>query len=391
MNDFWDRFRQYLRDSAERKLVIGGMTVSRLTIFGIAAGILLAAIFALVYLMYGKRDAALTYAKTDVDTGFSYQYKNGLLSYRAGDYLYTYDGTKNAFTFYQVNRAVEGFDASPSLTVVYAGSSFKIQGNKNTLSLSNGTILDVRAGTSHAAILFKSPSGDNFIMILDRRMNAVNTLSFKGSEIVAFGLLDAGTTELLWVSTTDVEQFTEESIVRIYDCGTGSMIHYSTAFYNQSIYQAYLSSSCLFLIGTQAIVRYDRDSSGGFSAERDRIRVYGSTITDFAPAGESAYFVALPDALEGTNNNLVRLITVSQGDDLWSTVMQKYLPAPVVGAFVHNGSICVFTTENFLQYSFAGKKLLDVEQDHVPTAVFECGDDAFLIVSDDACYRAVVE
>ena len=389
MKDFFDRIRQYLHESAERKLIIGGMTVSRLTIFGIAAGILLAAIFALIYIMYGKRDTALTYEKTDVDIGYTYRQKDNLLSYRAGEYLFTYDGEKNIFTFYPVN-GIQGYDASPSMTIVYAGAAFKIQGNKETLALSDGTILDVRAGINHAALLFMSPSGDNRILLLDRRMNAVNTLNYNDSEVVAFGLLDGGSKEYLWVSTTDVRQFSEESIVRIYDCDTGAMIHYSSAFYNQSIYKAYLSGSCLFLVGTQSIVRYDRDGDG-FSAERDRIRVYGSTVTDFAPAGESAYFIALPDTAEGAGNNLVRLITVSQTDDLWSTVMQKYLPAPVVGAFVHKGSLCVFTQDHFLQYSFAGKKLLDLEQDNVPTAVYECGDAAFLVFTGSACYRATLE
>ena len=71
--------------------------------------------------------------------------------------------------------------------------------------------------------------------------------------------------------------------------------------------------------------------------------------------------------------------------------MQKYLPAPVVGAFVHNQSLCIFTEENFLQYSFAGKKLKDLEQQHVPSAVYEFGDTAFLAVCDDACWRVTVE
>ena len=108
MKDFFDRFRQYLRESAERKLMIGRMTVSRLTIFGIAAGILLGAIFALIYLLYGKRDTALTYERTEVDAGFQYHCQNGLLSYRAGDYLFTYDGEKDALTYYRLNSAVQG-------------------------------------------------------------------------------------------------------------------------------------------------------------------------------------------------------------------------------------------------------------------------------------------
>ena len=391
MRAMLQRIREYLRESADRKLMIGRLTVSRLTIFGIAAGILLAAVFALIYLVYGKRDTVLTYTRTDIDMGFSYRMKRNLLSYRSSDYLFTYDGERNAITFYELH-GIDGYDSSPSMTVVYAGATLQLQGSDEQVTLSNGTILDVRAGTNFAAILFQGPYGDHRVMIIDRQLQVINTLSYNDSKVVAFDFVTTGSTELLWVSTMDVKQFSEESIVRIYDCrNNGAMIHYSSAFYNQSIYDVYLDDRCLFLVGTQAIIRYDRDDSGGFSAERDRVRVYGSTVVDFQPGAESAYFIALPDAAENEQNSLVRLITISQTDDLWSTVMQKYLPAPIVGAYVHKDSICVFTTENFLQYSFAGKPLNDLEQEHVPSAVYEFGDTGFLVVGDDACYRVTVE
>ena len=391
MKELIQRIREYLRESADRKLIIGRMTVSRLTIFGIAAGILVAGIAGLLYMLYGKRDTALTYVRSDVDMGFSYRMKNGLLTYRTDDYLFSYDGARNALDFYELH-GIDGYDASSAMTVVHAGATVQRQGLKKKITLSNGNVLDVRAGTDFAAVLFQSPYGDHRVMIVDRNLNAVNTLSYNDSKVVAFGFLSAGTTELLWVSTMDVKQFSEESIVRIYDCrNNGAMIHYSTAFYNQSIYDAYLSDRCLFLIGTQAIIRYDREDGGGFSAERDRVRVYGSTVTDFMPGTESAYFIALPDAAENEENSLVRLITISETDDLWSTVMQKYMPAPVVGAFVHKQSICIFTKENFLQYSFAGKKLNDLEQQHLPLAVYEFGDEAFLVVSADACWQTRIE
>ena len=262
------------------------------------------------------------------------------------------------------------------------------------LSISNGTILGVRAGRNYAALLFKNPGADRderFILIIDKNMHSVNQLSFKDSEVVAFDFLDAGSTELLWVSTMDVGQFTEESIVRIYDCGSGgSMIHYTSPFYNQAIYNLYLSDRCLFMVGTQSIIRYDRDGDG-FSAERDRVRVYGSTIVDFYAGTETAYFIALPVAAEGEENSLVRLITISETDDLWSNVMQKYMPSPVVGAFLFNGSICVFTRENFLQYSFAGKKLLDLEPQVAPVEAFRYGADGFFVVTGQNCYRATLE
>jgi hypothetical protein len=383
------RFREYLRESADRKLSIGRMTVSRLAIFGIAAAILISAVVALGVLLLGKRKTGLIYTNADVVNGYQYRMKNNYVNYRTEDRIYTFDCAKSESTYFPI-RNIEGYDSTGTLTVVYAGSYFKVQGAEETLSINNGTILDVRAGKKYAALLFRETDGDRderFIQIIDRDMNSVNRLSFKDSEIVAFDFLDTGTDELLWVSTMDVGQFTEESIVRIYNCDReGVMIHYSSPFYNQSVYQLYLSDRCLFMVGTHSIIRYDREESGGFSAERDRVRVYGSTVVDFDPGTESAYFIALPVAAEGEENSLIRLITISQTDDLWSNVMQKYMPSPVVGAFVHSGSICVFTKENFLQYSYAGKKLNDIEQEYEPISAFEYGEDGFFVVSEQNCW-----
>ncbi len=393
MSDFGERIREYIRDSADRKLTIGRMTVSRLAFFGVAAGILIAGVLALLFLVLTKREKGLTFARADVAAGYTYRMDDGVVSYRTEDRIYTYDAAKDVSTFFPI-ADIEGYDHSASMTIVYAGAQFKIQGAEKTLALQSGTILDVRAGRNYAALLYRIPVDDRderFIEIINREMQSVNTISFKDSEIVAFGFLDTGSAELLWVSTMDVGQFTEESIVRIYDCTNGgTMIHYTTPFYNQAIYNLYLSDRCLFVVGTQSIIRYDRED-GGFSAERDRVRVYGSTIVDFSAGTETAYFIALPVAAEGEENSLVRLITISETDDLWSNVMQKYMPSPVVGAFLFNGTICVFTRENFLQFSFAGKKLKDLEPDYTPVAAFRYGAEGFFVVTEQNCYRVTLD
>lgn len=387
-----ERIREYLRESADRKLTIGRMTVSRLAIFGVAAVILLAGVVALGILLLGKKSTGLTYERADVISGWQYRMKDNRLTYRTKDNIYTYDCETNSSTYYPA-PGVEGYDSSASLTVVYAGSQFQIQGTDEALALSNGVILDVRAGTNYAALLYRTAGEDRderFILIIDRDMNSVNRLSFKDSEVVAFDFLNTGSTELLWVSTMDVGQFTEESIVRIYDCQReGAMIHYTAPFYNQAIYNLYLSDRCLFMVGTHSIIRYDRENEG-FSAERDRVRVYGSTIVDFTSNAETAYFIALPSVVDGAQNSLVRLITISETDDLWSNVMQKYTPAPIVGAFLHGGSICVFTSESFVRYSYAGKKLDEFESEQTPIAAFEYGEGGFLIVTEQNCYRVTL-
>ena len=393
MSNLGARIREYIRDSADRKLTVGQVTVSRLAFFGLAAGILIAGAVALMVVLLGRREKGLTYTRADVVSGYTYRMKDDRLSYRTENRIYLYDAAKDTSTFYPIG-SIEGYDSSGSMTIVYAGSQFMIQGAKEAKALTNGTILDVRAGKNYAALLFKNPGEDRderFILILDKAMHSVNQISFKDSEIVAFGFLDTGSTELLWVSTMDVGQFTEESIVRIYDCGNdGSMIHYTSPFYNQTIYNLYLSDRCLFMVGTQSIIRFDREENG-FSAERDRVRVYGSTIVDFSAGTETAYFIALPVAAEGEENSLVRLITISETDDLWSNVMQKYMPSPVIGAYLFNGTICVFTREDFLQFSFAGKKLLDLEAQHQPVAAFRYSDQGFLVVTEQSCYRVTLD
>lgn len=393
MGNLGERIREYIRDSADRKLTVGQMVVSRLAFFGLAAGILVVGVAALIVILMSRREKGLTFVRADVVSGYTYRMKNDRLSYRTQDRIYTYDAAKDVSTFYPIGD-IEGYDCSDSMTIVYAGPQFMIQGGDKPLSLTNGTILDVRAGRNYAALLFRNPGADRderFILIIDRAMHSVNQISFKDSEIIAFDFLDTGSTELLWVSTMDVGQFTEESIVRIYDCGNeGAMIHYTSPFYNQAIYNLYLSDRCLFMVGTQSIIRYDREESG-FSAERDRVRVYGSTIVDFYAGTETAYFIALPVAAEGEENSLVRLITISETDDLWSNVMQKYMPSPVVGAFLFNGTVCVFTQENFLQFSFAGKKLADLEPQYTPVGAFRYGADGFLVMTENNCYRVTLD
>ena len=77
MSDFGERLREYIRDSADRKLTVGRMAVSRLAFFGIAAGILVAGVLALLFLVLSKRDKGLTFTRADVVAGLVVAYLKG--------------------------------------------------------------------------------------------------------------------------------------------------------------------------------------------------------------------------------------------------------------------------------------------------------------------------
>ena len=86
----------------------------------------------------------------------------------------------------------------------------------------------------------------------------------------------------------------------------------------------------------------------------------------------------------------VPLLTVSQSDEAWATVLQQFMSAPIVAAFLQNNYVNVVTTETFEQYSYAGKQALSLEFEDTPTGAIPY-EGAFLLMTDTAVYRTTVE
>ena len=114
MSSIGERIREYIRESADRKLTVGRMAVSRLAFFGLAAGIVIAGVIALIAVMMSKREKGLTFTRADVVSGYTYRMKGDLLSYRTPDRLYTYDAAKDVSTYYRIAN-IEGYDSSGSM------------------------------------------------------------------------------------------------------------------------------------------------------------------------------------------------------------------------------------------------------------------------------------
>ena len=110
MGKFGARVREYLRESADRKLSIGRWTISRLAIFGIAAVILLAAIVALAILIFGKRKTGLVFTRANVAVGYQYRMKDNRISYRTADHIYTFDCAKNTSDEFEIG-SIDGYDS----------------------------------------------------------------------------------------------------------------------------------------------------------------------------------------------------------------------------------------------------------------------------------------
>lgn len=400
MRDFWEKIKAYIRKSSSVTVRIGQVTVSRLTFIAVALGILAAGAFALIYMVYGNREVALHYERTDMEPGYNYRENGGVIFYRTNEYYVSMDPSRtNRVSLKEAKVAPDGYDISPEVTIVFIGSSGQIVGPNGTQGefiMNDGArILSARSGRRHAAVLYRNQYGDMRISIMNAlsdKPEVTATVAVAGGEVVAFGFLQASnSTEYLWVSTIDVNQFSEESIVRLYNCDTGgTMIFYSASLYNQTIEDAVLTNNCLYLIGTQDIIRYDRLEEG-FSSERARVRIYGTKVTDCVEAddGSSAYFVLTPLTSEGEVTHIFRLLTVSQSDEAWATVLQMFMPSPVITAFIQDNRVNVITTESFEQYTYAGRSQLSLPFDDTPVRAIPYAG-GFLLATNTAVYRTTV-
>lgn len=401
MRDFWGKIKAYLRKSASVEVKIGQMTVTRLTIFGIAAAIVVFGLVFLLYMVYGNKEVRLNLERTDMEPGHAYRINDGVVFYDTSSSYISLKPAESA----RVNTSnalvtADGYDISSTTKVVFLGSSAQIIGPEHEqdefVLEGGGRILSARAGRRHAALLYRNQYGDSRISIMnsttkDPQVDA--TVPITGGEVVAFGFLQLNdNTEYLWVSTMDINQFSEESMVRVYNCdNNGALIFYSTSFYNQTIKNALLTPRCLYLIGSQDIIRYDR-TDDGFSSERARVSIYGSTVLDCRQSAdsESAYFITIPVTAETEKTHICRLLTVSQSDEEWATVLQQFMSSPIVGAFLREDKVCVVTEKTYEEYSYAGKQSLSLEFEETPDKVVKYAD-GFFLATPTACYRVTVE
>ena len=87
MKEFWNNLKAYWEKSADTKITIGSVTISRLAVFGIAAVILIAALIALIYLMYGSNEMELVTERIPVDAHQTYRINDSVLSFQTDDSL----------------------------------------------------------------------------------------------------------------------------------------------------------------------------------------------------------------------------------------------------------------------------------------------------------------
>ena len=150
MRDFWGKIKAYLRKSASVEVKIGQMTVTRLTIFGIAAAIVVFGLVFLLYMVYGNKEVRLNLERTDMEPGHAYRINDGVVFYDTSSSYISLKPAESA----RVNTSnalvtADGYDISSTTKVVFLGSSAQIIGPEHEqdefVLEGGGRILSARA------------------------------------------------------------------------------------------------------------------------------------------------------------------------------------------------------------------------------------------------------
>ena len=172
MRDFWRKIKAYLRKSASVEVKIGQMTVTRLTIFGVAAAIVVFGLVFLLYMVYGNKEVRLNLERTDMEPGHAYRINDGVVFYDTSSSYISLKPAESA----RVNTSnalvtADGYDISSTTKVVFLGSSAQIIGPEHEqdefVLEGGGRILSARAGRRHAALLYRNQYGDSRISIMN--------------------------------------------------------------------------------------------------------------------------------------------------------------------------------------------------------------------------------
>ncbi len=356
------------RRTALRLLLVLGLLL--VVIAGIIAGILL--------LQKGaSSEAALTQMPF---TSADQQY------YTGSGFLYIQDGTLyyddlyNDKNDYYAPVTADGIKlcASASLHALYNSVALKIVGATYPVEFT-GNLLSVDCGATYAAALRADINGAESIQVFDRTGAQKDQLDCGRQFIVDYGFYTADS-EYLYVLSMSLESGTPLSTITIYDM-TRAATSGVMQVQNQLVEHIYFSSTGIYVVGTNQIIRYSLSGN----RESYREMVYGWEVMDY-DAAASPMFLLGPRSTEKPGT--VKVLTLKDAD-VAGTVQRLYqLPAATVDAFLMGGKLVAVTQSGFTVYGTDGKAAL---QRTVPIAVEEAKklDSSTLLLRAGAAYYTV--
>ncbi len=343
-----------------------------LILAGIVAGILLlgnsmSSQASLVQMPFAPQDNALY-------TG------NGFLYIKDGTLYYKDLNNENNDYHAPVKTAGLKLAASPEIHALYNSAALKIVNETYPVQFT-GTLLYVTCGSTTVAALKTDDTGAETIQVFDRTGAQKDELTFPGQFIVDYGFYTAGS-EYLYVLTTSLDSGTPLSTITIYDM-TRAATSGVMQIQNQLIEHIYFTSSGIYAVGTNQLIRYSLEGN----RESYREMLYGWEVMDYEASG-NPLFLLRPRSSDKPGT--VKLLTAKDADVAGTTQRLYQLPSGTVDAFVMGGRLVAVTTDGYTVYGSDGKQ---VSSRHVAAEIVaaeKIDSGTLLLNSASACYTVKV-
>ncbi len=270
--------------------------------------------------------------------------------------------------------------ASKEIHALYNSAALKIVNATYPVEFT-GTLLYVTCGSTTVAALKTDNTGAETIQVFDKTGTQKDQLTFPGQFIVDYGFYTAGN-EYLYVLTMSLDSGTPLSTITIYDM-TRAATSGVMQVQNQLIEHIYFTSSGIYAVGTNQLIRYSLEGN----RESYREMLYGWEVMDFESSG-NPLFLLRPRSTDKPGT--VKLLTVKDADVAGTTQRLFQLPAGTVDAFVMGGRVVAVTTSGYTVYSADGK-LLNTRHVSAEVVTAEKIDSGTLLLNTaSACYTVKV-
>ncbi len=330
------------------------LTFRRVGLMALAAALLVGVALGIAALVR-VRDSYGTLSDLPFDSASPYVYTGAGFYYIAGDTLNYYDlaDPEDASKKMKLGTTNVTMCASPALAALYSGNSVQILG-VNEIIDAGGTVLGIRCGTSHTAVMRQDAAGNAAVLVYDAAGNFIDMIEQGAELLVDCGLRQTSAGDVLWTLMLDSSGSVPVNTITTYTYevdGAGvprASMSGVLSVQGQLVDRVVFTQKSIFIAGTSHLIRCD----AGVSGEAYRLLTYGYRLADVTTAGSVPLFVYV--GRDGEDARRVKLYSAAEGDVAEAHAREVNLPEGTVDFLAANGRFYAFTADAMYVYNASG-------------------------------------
>lgn len=339
-----------------------------------------------VYLAFFRdREGTLPMSETPLSPGMTYlNTGKGLLYSNGGEInLFNWSSGTNQY-FGKDEQGTVRMSGSSAASAVFDGGKVQIiMANDDKYLLEfTGTIDTVELGTGHIALLRRDTSGNESVLLYTIAGEQIDQILPGDQYVVDFGFYTVNGTEMFWVELLNVTAGQPTETIRCYDLTQKSMTGVISV-QNQLVEELYITTSSIFVSGTNQILRYTHDGL----KETYRVTDYGYRVLDFSRTDSEAVFLLTP---RGGDMHSVKLLRLKEGESAETTETYLQLPSEGVAGFIMNGQLVVVSENRLYKYTMKGKLSETALFQYPVTSAEKLSNTMLLLESGGKYYTAAI-